>query len=137
MQSNERLTQADRDRAVIDQLTSDNQRLRDEVDFLKEQFMPPGWRAPMEFRLTGQEGIILGVLMQHTECSKDMLHTAVSQHKYASGDETEIKIVDVFVCKLRKKLEAFDIAIETIWGRGYYMTPEHKGYVNEMFEAAA
>ena len=37
-------------------------------------------------------------------------------------DEPELKIIDVFVCKLRKKLmEALDgkCYIETIWGRGY------------------
>jgi len=39
-------------------------------------------------------------------------------------DEPELKIVDVFVCKLRKKLvEATgeDICIQTVWGRGYVL----------------
>ncbi len=42
-------------------------------------------------------------------------------HLYGGIDEPEIKIVDVFVCKLRKKIE--DVCgqnyIETLWGRGY------------------
>jgi two-component system cell cycle response regulator CtrA len=39
-------------------------------------------------------------------------------------DEPELKIIDVFICKLRKKLaEATDGAnyIETVWGRGYVL----------------
>jgi two-component system cell cycle response regulator CtrA len=39
-------------------------------------------------------------------------------------DEPEIKIIDVFICKLRKKLaNASDGKdyIETVWGRGYVL----------------
>jgi len=45
-------------------------------------------------------------------------------HLYGGTDEPELKIIDVFVCKLRKKLaEATggDHYIETVWGRGYVM----------------
>lgn len=37
-------------------------------------------------------------------------------------DEPEIKIVDVLVCKIRKKLEGLNVKIETMWGRGYRMS---------------
>lgn len=45
-------------------------------------------------------------------------------HLYGGIDEPELKIIDVFVCKLRKKLQ--DAAggenyIETVWGRGYVL----------------
>ncbi len=39
-------------------------------------------------------------------------------------DEPEVKIIDVFICKLRKKLaDATDGSnyIETVWGRGYVL----------------
>lgn len=45
-------------------------------------------------------------------------------HLYSSVDKPEIKIIDVFVCKLRKKLAdaAGDINyIDTVWGRGYML----------------
>ncbi|MDR1366056.1 MAG: response regulator transcription factor [Holosporales bacterium] len=45
-------------------------------------------------------------------------------HLYGGIDEPELKIVDVFVCKLRKKLtEAMggESYIETVWGRGYIL----------------
>lgn len=34
-------------------------------------------------------------------------------------DDREIKIVDVFVCKARKKLDPLGVRIETAWGKGY------------------
>jgi two-component system cell cycle response regulator CtrA len=45
-------------------------------------------------------------------------------HLYGGMDEPEIKIIDVFICKLRKKLSTAtggDNYIETIWGRGYVL----------------
>ncbi|MGZ3276170.1 MAG: response regulator transcription factor [Caulobacteraceae bacterium] len=43
-------------------------------------------------------------------------------HLYGEMDEPEAKIIDVFVCKLRKKLAAYtngENYIETVWGQGY------------------
>uniref|UniRef100_UPI00226BB06E response regulator transcription factor n=1 Tax=Methylobacterium sp. GC_Met_2 TaxID=2937376 RepID=UPI00226BB06E len=45
-------------------------------------------------------------------------------HLYGGLDEPELKIIDVFVCKLRKKLATASQGknyIETVWGRGYVM----------------
>jgi two-component system cell cycle response regulator CtrA len=45
-------------------------------------------------------------------------------HLYGGMDEPEVKIIDVFICKLRKKLAlATEGAnyIETVWGRGYVL----------------
>jgi len=42
-------------------------------------------------------------------------------HLYGGMDEPELKIIDVFVCKLRKKLAQAtggNHYIETVWGRG-------------------
>jgi two-component system, cell cycle response regulator CtrA len=55
-------------------------------------------------------------------------------HLYGGMDEPEIKIIDVFVCKLRKKLEEASGGvnyIETIWGRGYML----KEYNHQKIEA--
>ena len=48
-------------------------------------------------------------------------------HLYGGIDEPEMKIIDVFICKLRKKIsrETQDAAlIETVWGRGYRVNAE-------------
>jgi two-component system cell cycle response regulator CtrA len=45
-------------------------------------------------------------------------------HLYNGMDEPELKIVDVFICKLRKKLQVAtegERYIETVWGRGYVL----------------
>lgn len=45
-------------------------------------------------------------------------------HLYGGIDEPELKIIDVFICKLRKKLTAAtggSPCIETVWGRGYVL----------------
>jgi two-component system cell cycle response regulator CtrA len=45
-------------------------------------------------------------------------------HLYGGMDEPELKIIDVFICKLRKKIAAATGGchyIETVWGRGYML----------------
>ena len=43
---------------------------------------------------------------------------------YGGMDEPEHRIIDVFICKLRKKLanaSGGENYIETVWGRGYML----------------
>ena len=45
-------------------------------------------------------------------------------HLYGGMDEPELKVIDVFICKLRKKLANASGGrdhIETVWGRGYML----------------
>jgi two-component system cell cycle response regulator CtrA len=72
--------------------------------------------------LTGKEYGILELLSlrKGTTLTKEMF----LNHLYGGMDEPELKIIDVFVCKLRKKLAtATDGSnyIETVWGRGYVL----------------
>jgi two-component system, cell cycle response regulator CtrA len=72
--------------------------------------------------LTGKEYQILELLSlrKGTTLTKEMF----LNHLYGGMDEPEIKIIDVFICKLRKKLtSALDGKdyIETLWGRGYVL----------------
>jgi DNA-binding response OmpR family regulator len=73
-------------------------------------------------RLTGKEYDILELLVLHkgTPLTKAM----ILDHLYGGMDEPEVKIIDVFVCKLRKKLAQATGGshyIETVWGRGYVL----------------
>ncbi|MDA3857928.1 MAG: response regulator transcription factor [Roseovarius sp.] len=72
--------------------------------------------------LTGKEYQMLELLSlrKGTTLTKEMF----LNHLYGGMDEPELKIIDVFICKLRKKVsEATDGAnyIETVWGRGYVL----------------
>jgi two-component system cell cycle response regulator CtrA len=71
--------------------------------------------------LTGKEYAILELLTLR----KGIVLTkeAFLNHLYGGMDEPEVKIIDVFICKLRKKLAqagAEDL-IGTVWGRGYVL----------------
>ncbi len=70
-------------------------------------------------RLTGKEYAILELLSlrKGSTLSKE----SFLNHLYGGIDEPELKIIDVFVCKLRKKLSAVAGRqyIETVWGQGY------------------
>jgi two-component system, cell cycle response regulator CtrA len=72
--------------------------------------------------LTAKEyGIIeLLSLRKGTTLTKEMF----LNHLYGGMDEPELKIIDVFICKLRKKLSTAtggEHYIETVWGRGYVL----------------
>lgn len=84
-----------------------------------------------QLHLTGKEYqmIELLALRKGTTLTKEMF----LNHLYGGMDEPELKIIDVFICKLRKKIEAVSDGvnyIDTVWGRGYVMRdidPSHNG----------
>jgi hypothetical protein len=55
-----------------------------------------------------------------------MLHAVIESRRPHPKVETEPKIVDVVICKLRKKLEPLGLRIETVWSCGYFMSDEHR-----------
>jgi len=72
--------------------------------------------------LSSTEYRILELLSLHkgTTITKEMF----LDHLYGGMGEPEVKIIDVFICKLRKKLAAVahgEIQIDTVWGRGYVL----------------
>jgi len=72
--------------------------------------------------LTGKEYQMLELLAlrKGMTLTKEMFLS----HLYGGMDEPEVKIIDVFMCKLRKKLANASGGkdyIETVWGRGYVM----------------
>ena len=78
--------------------------------------------AGIRLRLTVKEYEILALLAVRsgTTLTKEMLLTNL----YGGIDEPCLKIIDVFLCKLRKKLAAASNGqnyIQTIWGRGYVL----------------
>jgi DNA-binding winged helix-turn-helix (wHTH) protein len=64
-------------------------------------------------------------LRKGTTLTKEMF----LNHLYGGMDEPELKIIDVFICKLRKKLANASSGknfIETVWGRGYALRLERR-----------
>ena len=80
--------------------------------------------------LTGKEYQMLELLSlrKGTTLTKEMF----LNHLYGGMDEPELKIIDVFICKLRKKLAAAANGkhhIETVWGRGYVLRDPQEGVI--------
>ncbi len=82
--------------------------------------------------LTGKEYQMLELLSlrKGTTLTKEMF----LNHLYGGMDEPELKIIDVFICKLRKKLAAATGGsnyIETVWGRGYVLRDPDENTLKE------
>ena len=82
--------------------------------------------------LTGKEYQMLELLSlrKGTTLTKEMF----LNHLYGGMDEPELKIIDVFICKLRKKLASATNGqnyIETVWGRGYVLREPEEQEIRE------
>jgi two-component system cell cycle response regulator CtrA len=87
--------------------------------------------------LTGKEYQMLELLSlrKGTTLTKEMF----LNHLYGGMDEPELKIIDVFICKLRKKLAEATGGqnyIETVWGRGYVLREPQAGEVARLVASA-
>jgi two-component system cell cycle response regulator CtrA len=85
--------------------------------------------------LTGKEYAILELLSLRK--GSTLAKESFLNHLYGGIDEPELKIIDVFVCKLRKKLSAAGGRqyIETVWGQGYTLKDPSPAPTNETREA--
>ncbi|RLK10547.1 response regulator transcription factor CtrA [Ruegeria conchae] len=82
--------------------------------------------------LTGKEYQMLELLSlrKGTTLTKEMF----LNHLYGGMDEPELKIIDVFICKLRKKLSnatGGENYVETVWGRGYVLRDPQSSNMGE------
>jgi len=88
--------------------------------------------------LTGKEYQMLELLSlrKGTTLTKEMF----LNHLYGGMDEPELKIIDVFICKLRKKLAEATGGlnyIETVWGRGYVLRDPTPAEIDRRFALGA
>lgn len=111
----------------MDKIIIDLQRelaiLRERVRQLEEALVPNSVAVPLEFSLTAQEARVFAHLASRDLGTKQSIMMALYGDR---PDEPEIKIVDVFVCKLRKKLSRFGVTIDTVWGQGYRLINRHE-----------
>jgi DNA-binding response OmpR family regulator len=62
-------------------------------------------------------------LVEHEHVSREVLHTSLAR---TSDPASDIKLVDVSICRMRKQLAPFAIVIETIWGYGYCLNADNR-----------
>ena len=112
----------------LDVVEAENDRLREEIAMLERVLMPEV-ALPVEWSLTGSERRVFLALLGRPQCTKDAIMAAL--YRDLGQDEPAIKIVDVFICKLRKKLKPFGVSIGTVWGVGYYLSDETRAMFRE------
>lgn len=125
------------EKAYIETLERENDELRERIRQIEEQ-LGMGFVAPMAFDFTRTEEAVFGALLARDIATKEMARLAMYADAHRSEDEeTDIKIVDVYICKLRKKLKRWDIEIKTAWGRGYYIDADTKAKVRSLLKPTA
>lgn len=82
------------------------------------QALPPArhYEVPVEWRLTKSEERLFLAFLDNRRGDKEHLYATLYGDR---EDAPDIQIVDIFICKLRKKLTPFGVNIVTVWGRGY------------------
>lgn len=118
-------------------LASDNANLRARVSDLEEQLRALGNRGQNVANrlrgwcgLTGKEARMLSLLLDRGIASKESLYVHLYESRLDS-DSPEPKIIDVFVCKIRKKLPE-GVTIGTKWGFGYEISDESARRLREL-----
>lgn len=90
-------------------------------------------QIPLALHLTSKEASLVSFLMERTVASKEqILETVYNESFHATGDIPELKIIDVFMCKIRRKFKPFGFSIETLWGHGYAMPGETKAGIRAL-----
>jgi hypothetical protein len=94
------------------------------------------------FRLTNLEAGFLVVLLRTLFAEKEKLHAVIEQQRAhrplrpLQQEVTDPKMVDVMICKLRKKLALIDpdFLVRTSWGKGYFLDQSVKDAVYRMLD---
>jgi DNA-binding response OmpR family regulator len=100
------------------ELRREMQALRDALEDMRSSLeREPGLKLIQIAHLTPTERLLLGILIRRRRVTKDQLMTAL----YCDRPDNEpcAKIIDTFICKMRRKLEPHGIEIKTVWNAGY------------------
>lgn len=101
----------------------ENDMLRERINML-ERALGAQYVAPLVLCLTATEARVVGHMLERDHVTKDSVMAVL--YRDLARDEAEPKIVDVYICKIRKKFKPFGISIHTLWGQGYALPPASK-----------
>jgi len=86
-------------------------------------------------KLTYSERMLLGLLMRRHRVTKDQMMTMLYADR--PDEEPGSKILDVMICKMRKKLSPHGVEIRTIHGAGYELPPTSREKIKALMAEAA
>jgi DNA-binding response OmpR family regulator len=77
------------------------------------------------FKMTRLQAAVFVALLRRPELSKEHIHNAIEAIRPQANAPTDLKMVDVVICHIRKKLKIIDkeFNIVTVWGIGYSLLP--------------
>lgn len=109
-------------------LERENDALRDRV-YTLERALGLRIDAPLCLGLSNSEAKLFGVMMAREIMTKEAAYAVLYSGQI---DDRDPKVIDVMVCKMRKKLANFGVEIGTVWGRGYLLSPAAKEIVRAL-----
>ena len=77
------------------------------------------------YDITRQQALLMREMLVRPQATREQLYEA-AQLAHEHGEDTEPKIVQVVICKLRRRLKKHRIVIHTIWSGGYYIERDHR-----------
>ena len=86
-------------------------------------------------KLTCSERMLLGLLMRRNRATKDQMMTMLYADR--PDEEPDSKILDVMICKMRKKLSPHGVEIRTIHGAGYELPSTSREKIKALMAEAA
>lgn len=117
---------------------TETQRLRDRIEELERVL---GVDRSLTSKLRDVFGLepglspILGMLMKRAFVSHSSLYTVLYSGR-PECDWPDAKVMDVQICKLRRKLKKIGVTIETRWGDGWMMSNANKAKVRAVIDLA-
>lgn len=113
-------------------LREENAQLRERVEWLESNFLNKSLKVDPAWHLTPSEAKVLRIIA----AGKDIVTRAhVMTALYDSDDEPYCKIIDIFLCRMRKKLRPFGIEIKTYWGMGWALEEEARAILKARMAA--
>jgi two-component system cell cycle response regulator CtrA len=117
------------------ELRREVQALRDALEAMRSSLeSEPGLKLIQIAHLTHTERLLLGILIRRRRVTKDQLMTALYCHR--PDNEPCAKIIDTYICKIRKKLKPHGIEIKTVWCAGYEIPLDSIERIKAMIAAA-
>ena len=114
---------------IIEALRFENSILREHLLQAREALLGvDDWIWPLNFKLSGQAVLLLRLLYKQYPkiCNKEMTYYAFYGNRI--DEWPDIRIIDVRICQIRKRLSPG--SIETIWGRGYKLSAKGKKWID-------
>lgn len=112
---------------TIDVLQEHNRRLRDRVSELEETVRALEARIATSETEPLPDGVPSLTVLEERVLRSLLARKGVVERDtiffetHGESSDVDIKIIDVIVCKLRRKLVGTEIKIATSWGRGYFI----------------